>query len=525
MKQLLSDLRYGFRMMRKAKGFAIVAVLTLAIGIGANTAIFSVVYGVLLRPLPYKDADRIVYIWHTPPQSSFPGTKTFAVSAANYFDWKAQNSSFEQMAITRNTGFTLTGAGQPTAMRGRLVSPEYFSLLGVQPALGRGFSPDQDQPGKEHVVILSNHLWQTQFGSDRNIVGRTVEFDQVPYTVIGVMPPRFGSVGTEFWAPLAFTPAERAVRGEHSLAALGKLKPGVDIRSAQAEMDTISRRLEQQYPTDDKGWGAFIIPIKEQAVGDVRPTLLVLLGAVAFVLLIACANVANLMLAKILDRRGEMAVRTALGASRSRILQQLLSEAVLLSLIGGIFGTILAKFGVDLLVRNAANMLPRVGDITVDWWVLAFTMLISVAAGVITGVAPALRLSDVNMSDALKHGGRNVDAGGKSTRSVLVVAEVALSLMLLAGAGLLLRSLWNLQNVAPGFDPHGVFTAELSVPRTKFTEPVQAANFYLQVQQKLRTIPGAESAAFVDDLPLNGGSKQHGAVAGRSAVAPAEQPG
>ena len=525
MNQLRQDFRFAFRMMRKSKLFTIIALLTLAIGIGANTAIFSVVYGVLLRPLPFRDPTRLVYLWHTPPQSNFPGMKIFAVSAANYFDWKAQSQSFESMVITSRVGLNLTGGGEPQALRGLQVSPEYLTVLGVSPLLGRGFAPDEDQPGHDHVVILSYGLWKSRFASDPKIIGHTINLDEAPYTVIAVMPRSFHFPDTaEFWCPMSWTPASRSVRGEHHYVVIARLKPGADMRAAQAEMDTISQRLAQQYPADNNGWGATIVPLREQMVGDVRPALLVLLGAVVFVLLIACANVANLMLAKILDRRSEIAIRSALGATRSRILQQVLAESLLLALFGGVLGVLLAKLGLDAIIGYLSSQLPRVADITIDWWVLAFTVFVSFVAGVITGIAPAWRLSNVNVNDALKHGGRGADTGGRRTRSVLVVAEVALSLMLLAGAGLLMRSLWNLQAVDPGFDPHNVLTASLSLPDKKFTGPEQADRFLEQIHQQLRIIPGVQSAALVDDLPLTGGSIQPVAIEGHPAAAMADQP-
>jgi putative ABC transport system permease protein len=522
--QLLADLKYGVRAMRRAKLFTLIAVLTLAVGIGANTAMFSVVYGVLLRPLAYPDADRLVFVWHAPPQSSFPGAKIFAVSAANYFDWKAQAKSFEQMSVIGGARFNLTGAGEPIALIGRTVSPEYFAIMGTAPMLGRTFAPDQDQPGNDHVVVLSYGLWQKQFGGDGNVIGRTVDFDDVPYTIIGVMPPEFARGGPAFWAPITFTPGARAVRGEHSLLVVARLKKGVDLKAARAEMTTISRRLEAAYPADNKGWGATVIPMQEQMVGNVRPALLILLGAVGFVLLIACANVANLMLAKVFDRRGEISIRTALGASRGRVVKQMLTESALLGIAGGALGAVLASVGVRAIVRHLSDQLPRAAEITVDYWVLAFTLLISVLSGVITGVAPAWRLSNANLSDALKQVGRGADTGGKRTRSVLVVAEVALSLVLLAGAGLLLRSLWNLQRVDPGFDPKGALTARLSVPRTRFTQPEQAASFYERIHQALRTVPGIESAALVDSLPFAGGSTQPMQLEGHPVVEMADQP-
>ena len=525
MKQLRADFRYGLRMMMKSKLFSIIAVLTLGIGIGANSAIFSVVYGVLLRPLPFKNPERLMYIWHTPPQTSFPGVKTFSVSPANYFDWKDQSHSFEQMAVSGFKGLNLTGIGEPQALRGQAVSPEYFSVLGVAPMLGRSFAPDEDQSGRDHVVILSYGLWKSHFGADRGIVGRTINLDENPYTVIGVMPSNFRFPEyAEFWSPLSWTPATRAVRGAHDLSVIARLKPGVDLHTAQAEMNTISRRLEQEYPVDDKGWGAIVVPLREDMVGDVRPALLVLLGAVLLVLLIACANVANLMLAKILDRRTEIAVRSALGASRSRILQQVLSEAVLLAVFGGVLGTLLAIFGVSAIVGYLSDQLPRAREISLDQWVLGFTLLISVATGLITGVVPAWRLSNVNVGEALKHGGRGADTGGKHTRSILVVAEVALSLILLVGAGLLMRTLWKLQSVDPGFNPHNVLTASLSLADKKFSTPQQTSLFYEQVRQQVKAVPGVTSAALVTSLPFSGGSIQPVGLEGHPVVAMADQP-
>ena len=526
MKQLFSDFRYGARMMSKAKLFAAIAIVTLAIGIGANTAIFSVIYGVLLRPLPFQEADRLVQIWHTPPQSSFPGVKTFSVSYANFVDWKKQSQTFEQMAITSFAAFNLTGVGEPEVLRGRYVSPEFFSLLQVSPMLGRTFAPDEDQQGRNHIIVLSNTMWKTRFGSDRGLVGRTVMLDDSPYTVIGVMPPNFHYPDyAEFWAPMSLTDSEKAVRGEHHFMVIGRLKPGADIKAAQAEMDTISRRLEQQYPVDDKGWGAVVVPLKEQMVGDVRPALLVLLSSVVFVLLIACVNVANLMLAKILDRRKEIAIRNAMGASRGRIIRQVLSESVLMAICGGTLGAVLAYVGVQAIVSYLSDQLPRAADITVDWRVLAFTMVVSVAAGLLTGIMPAWRLSNVNVSDALKRGsGRGAETGGKRTRAALVVAEVALSLMLLAGAGLLLRSLWKLQSVDPGFDIHNTLTAHVSLPDKQLGNPQKATIILQQLLSQLRSIPGVQTAAFIDDLPLQGGSMQPVAVEGRPVVAMADQP-
>jgi len=522
---LFHDLKFGLRMLRKSPAFTAIAVLTLALGIGANTAIFSVVYGVLLRPYAFRDTDRLVLVWHTPPQSSFPGMKTFAVAPGNYFDWKAQNHSFEEMSISAFTRANLTGSGEPEVLNGQAVSPEFFHLLGVSPELGRTFAPGEDQPGHDNVVVLSHALWKSHFGGDPQVVGKTINLNEIPTTIIGVMRADSTIPGyARFWKPLTFTPETRNVRGEHHFLAMARLKPGVSLSEAQAEMDSISRNLEAAYPVDNKGWGAKVVSFQEANTGDIKPALLVLLGAVGFVLLIACSNVANLMLAKVLDRRGEIAIRSALGASRTRVLRQILAETVLLAIIGGILGVIFAWTGVSLLVTHLSSHLPRASGIEVERWVLAFTVLVSILAGFVTGFAPAWRLSRVNVNDALKHVGRGADTGGRGTRSVLVVVEVALALVLLAGAGLLMRTLWNLQSVNPGFDPHNLLTASVSLSDKKFVTPEQSMAFCRQLLEKLRAIPGVESAALVDDLPLGGGSQQPVGLEGHPVVPMAEQP-
>ena len=528
MGTLTQDFRYGLRVLRKSPGFVAVAVIVLALGIGANTAIFSVVNAVLLRPLPFEQPDRIVSVWHVPPAKSFPGLTKFAVSPANYLDWVARNHAFENMAIYGFHGFNVTGTNRPEAILGAEVSADFFPLLRVQPMLGRSFTSAEDQPGNGHVVIVSYGYWQSHLGADPQVIGKQITLNGEPYSIVGVMGKKFHMPDwAEMWAPMAWSSATRAVRSNHNYMVLGRLRPGVDIKQADAEMRTISSALEQQYPEDDKGWGATVIPLQEDMVQDVRPSLLVLLGAVAFVLLIACANVANLALARTLGRRKEIAIRTSLGASRSRLLQQFLTESVLLALTGGALGLVLAHFAVNLITVFLADRLPRFLEVGLDAWVLAFTLILSVLTGIVAGLVPAWRASKSNPNEALKQGlGRTgSDSGGQRTRSALVVSEVALSLMLLIGAGLMIRSLWKLHEVDPGFDSHNVLTMMLPVAHSQFSTPEQMIDYFDQVVQRTKNLPGVESAAAVDSLPLsNDGSTQPVAIEGRPAGPLAEQP-
>jgi putative ABC transport system permease protein len=530
MGTLVQDLRYSVRVLIKSPGFAAVAVIVLALGIGANTAIFSVVNAVLLRPLPYHDPGRLMQVWHVPPAKSFPGMTRFAVSAANYLDWRDQNHVFDQLATYSYSTLNLSGKGQPESVRSGVVSPNFFSVLQIQPLLGRAIAPGEDQLGHANVVVLGHAFWRDHFGSDSGVVGQSVTLNGEGYSVVGVMPAGFQlPPAAEVWTPMALTDKEKAVRGEHHYGVIGRLKPDADLNQAQAEMNTISSRLEQQYPTDDKGWGAVVVPLREELVGDVRPALLVLLGAVAFVLLIACANVANLMLARTLGRRKEIAIRSALGASRSRVLQQVLSESVLLALMGGMLGLLIAHFGVRLISTFLANQLSLSPEINLDGRVLGFTLVVSVLTGVLAGLAPALRLTRADLNEALKQGlGRtDSDSGGTRTHGVLVVSEVALSLMLLIGAGLMIRSLWMLRSVDPGLDPNQVLTMRVGipVPSTRFPTPLQQSNFFNDVLQRVRALPGVESAGVIDALPLTGGgSIQPVAIEGRPAQQMADQP-
>ena len=526
MAGLMSDLKHAFRSLRKNPAFTIAAVIVLALGIGANTAIFSIVNGVLLRPLPYEKPNELVQLWHTPPQRQFPGMKQFSLSAANYLDWEQQNDVFQQSAIYASERFRLTGSGEPQEVSAARVEPTFFSVLGVRALMGRTIASDDNQPGKEHVVVLSHRAWQAQFGGDPHIVGRNIQLNNQAYTVIGIMPPTFDKPGwATMWTPLVWEPVEKTIRGEHHFLAVARLKPGVSLQQAQANLDTIASRLAQQYPADNAGWGAQVMSLREETIGDVRRPLYILLGAVGFVLLIACANVANLMFAKTLDRRKEIAIRTALGANRGRIIRQVLGEAVLLSVIGGACGLAVAHFATKLVVNFLGSSLPRLNEIGLDGAVLAFTFGVAIVTGVIAGVMPAWRMSKSDPQDALKQGGRiDISITNKRTRGTLVVIEVALSLVLLVGAGLLIRTLWNLRSVNPGFESQHVLTMNIGVAASDYANENQEIAFINELIRRVAAIPGVESAALTDDLPMEGGSTQPVAVEGAPAVEMADQP-
>lgn len=528
MNGFIHDFRYALRQLLKSPGFSAVAVITLALGIGANTAIFSVVNGVLLRPLQLHEPERLVRVWHTPPPKSFPGMTTFSVSAANYFDWERQNHVFDGMAIYTFRGFALTGGDKPEQIDACAATSGFFPTLGVQPEIGRAFTAEEDQPGHDNVVVLSHRLWEEHFGSNRQIVGQNILLDGKSYLVAGVMPATFRYPDfAQMWTPMAWTDKEKAVRGEHHSVVVARLKPGVDVKQAQAEMNTISSRLADEYPADDKGWGALVVPLHDDMVSDVKPALLVLLGAVGFVLLIACVNVANLALARTFSRQKEIAIRTALGASTIRVLRQVLTESVLLSVVGGALGLTYAHAAIRLIMAFLADKVPHSIEVGLDAKVLGFTAVISIVTGILAGVLPALRLTHSDVNQALKQGlGRtDADSGGHRTRSVLVVCEVALSLMLLVGAGLMIRSFQNLHGVNPGFESKNVLTMTAMVSRAKFSQPEQQIAFFEQVLQKVRALPGVDSAGVIDDIPLDTtGSHQPIQIEGRPVVPMAEQP-
>jgi putative ABC transport system permease protein len=525
---LLRDIRYGVRVLLKSPAFFIAAVLILALGIGANTVMFSVVNAVVVRPLPFLDAGRLVRVWHVPPPVQFPGAKTFAVSPANYLDWRAQNDVFERMAIYTGGRPSLTGPGlSPDAVRAGIVSVDFFDVLGVKPIRGRVFEVGEDEPGRDAVVVLGESLWQTRFGGDPAIVGRSIVVNARPRTVVGIVADSQAfPAETRLWLPLAFSAEQRAVRGIHDFTVIARLKPNATVAQAQAEMNTISQRLEQEYPADNTGWGAIVVPLRDDIVGEAKTALLVLLGAVGFVMLIASANLANLLLAKTLGRSKEIAIRTALGAGRGQVVQQILCETLLLGLTGGALGLLFAKSSLAAIVTFVAQELPRADEINLDGRVLAFTFAVSMTAGVIAGLAPAWRLARTNINDALKQGLRQsaTGSGERRVRNALVVSEVTLALVLLVGAGLLIRTIGMLRAVDPGFDPRNVLTVVLVAPPPKYPTPADWTRFFDRVVERVRALPGVEDAAAIDSLPMTGGSTQPVAAEGEPARPMSEQP-
>ena len=527
------DLRYSLRALRKSPGFAVAAVGILALGIGANTALFSVVDAVLLRPLPFPEPGRMMRLQEAPPPPAEPG-RAGPVSPSNYLDWRGKSHAFAALAAYRGGSLTWTGGQEPEALTAATVAGDFFSVLAIRPVLGRVFAPGEEEPGHDDVVILSQALWQSRFGSDPQVLGREIVLDGRRHTVVGVMPvlrvAAWYPATVQVWTPLAWTAKERAVRGERILNVIARLKPGVDRIQAQAEMDTLAGRLAREYPETDKGWGAIVQPLHDYLTERVRPALLLLLGAVVFVLLIACANVANLVLVRTLGRSKEMAIRGSLGASRGRLVQQLVAEALLLALAGAVLGLYLAHFGVALLVGFLGDLLPQGLDVHLDLRILAFTLGISLFAGLAAGLAPAWSFLRSDLQSAFRRGLGRTDAtagaaGSRRARGALVVAEVALSLVLLLGAALMIESLGVLQRDDPGCDPHGVLTLVLGLPQQQYPEPRQQSAFFDRVLTRLRALPGVEAAATVDQLPLTEpGLNEPVAIAGRTTGALAEQP-
>ena len=503
LEELRQDLRYGARRLVKNPGFTVVAVITLALGIGANTAIFSVVNTVLLQPLPYKDSDRLMMVWEENTRQGFPRN---SLSAANYIDWRDQNQVFEGTAVLAHQSFNLTGAGEPERIDGRRVSTSLFGVLGVEPQLGRAFLPEEDQAGSNRVVIISHGLWQRRFGSDTSIIGKPLALNGESYTVVGVMPPhfQFPSREVDMWVPIAFNAREAANRGRHYLESVARLKPGITLEQARADMNDIATKLQQQYPDTNTGIGAVVIPLHEQVVGDIKPALLVLLGAVGLVLLIACVNVANLLLARAAAREKEIAIRLALGGRRFRLVRQFMTESVLMAAIGGVVGLLLAMSGVNLLRAFIPENISQVKAVTIDARVLGFTLLASLLTGIIFGLVPATHASKFDLNEPLKEGGRDSSAGsrGNRIRGLLVIAEVAVSLVILIGAGLLIKSFVRLNKVDPGFQAKNLLTMQVVLPQSKYSEPRVRSAFYTELLKRIESLPGVESAAVTNYVPL-----------------------
>jgi len=526
METTFRDLRYGFRNLLKRPGFTAIALIALALGIGANTAIFSLVNAVVLRPLPYAEPDQLVWMWGNLRN----GTNRASVAPADYLDYRNQNKTFEQLAATFSitAPVNLTGSGDPERLTASVVTGNYFQALGVTPALGRGFSLDNEKSGSDQVTVLSHALWQTRFGGNPGIVNERILLDGKSFEVIGVMPKDVTLPQTaQLWVPLNFEASpELKSRKAHFIRPIGRLKPGVTLAQAQADTDAIAAQIEKQFPDTSTGWNLRLEPLRERVVGSSRTTLFILFGAVGFVLLIACANVANLLLVRATARQKEIALRTALGASRWRIVRQLITESLLLALIGGVLGALIAAWGIDLLVTLSSNTIPPTAVVEIDSTVLAFTLLTSLLTGLLFGVLPAIRTVKLNLSDALKEGGRG---GGESalrnrTRSLLVVFESAVAVVLLIGAGLLVRSLIALQNTSPGFDSNNVLTMRVDLPRTKYDKGEKRANFFQQLEQRLSGLPGVETVGLITELPLSGQPNDTPfTVEGRPPVAPNQQ--
>lgn len=521
MTDVLSQIVTSFRVFRKNPGFAISAAIILTLGIGANTAIFSVVNAILLNPLPFPDAERIVALYHVPPPTAFPGVKTFSVSVANYLDWRKQNSVFQAMAAWSGQIVQLGGT-RPQALKATISDAKFFDVLGVKPAFGRVFSESECRPGSDNVLVLSAAAAVAHFGTAENALSKQMILNNRAYKVIGVMPESFEvkswvPASTDAWIPTAWTDKERAVRGNHNYLVVGRLRPGVSVERAQAEMDLISNRLAREYPEEDKGWGALVRSLRDDLVGDVRRPLLALLGAVSFVLLICCANTANLVIARTIARRKELAIRAALGASRRQIIGAVLIETSLLAVLGGGLGLTLAQTGQKLVVRALADLLPRATEVKIDARVLAFTFVVSILTGVAVGLLAGFRATRRDLQDPLKQGVGRSDAysGGRGTRSALVVSEVALAIVLLIGAGLMVRSLFALRATQPGFDPANVVTMTVPIPKAQKDPDLNL--FYNSFLPRVAALPGVRSLAAVDNLPMQGGSEQPITVEGRPA--------
>jgi predicted permease len=521
MDTLRQDLRYALRSLAKAPGFTLVTLLTLALGIGANTAIFSVVNAVLLRALPVRDPAALVVIRET-----YGGGEIGSVSGPNFVDWKTKNHSFAGVTAWRGINVGLVGEGEPEEIRGAVVDADFFKVLGVDLQLGRGFLPGEDQ-GQATVVVLGEALWRTRFGADPGILGRTVSLSGRPYTVVGVTPANLTYPTTiQAWLPLGYGQGRSASRDSHSYDVIGRLKPGVSREQAEADLGTIASALEREYPASNTGRGVTVIPLTDDSVGTVRTALLLLTGAVTLVLLIVCANVANLFLARAATRHRELAVRSALGAGRWRLTRQVLVEAVTLSVAGGLLGLLLASWAIDLLLALQPRGIPRLTEVRIDGAVLAFTLLVSVAVGIIFGLVPAWSMSRQDPAEAFRGEGRGSSTGRQRTRfrSALVVAQVSLAVVLLVGAALLIVSVRQLSTVVLGFKPDGAMTFQISIPQAKYANADAQRAYIDRLVERLRQIPGVRNAGAVYFLPLGGGfTSGDVSVEGRPPAAPGQE--
>ncbi|MGH7720596.1 MAG: ADOP family duplicated permease [Gemmatimonadaceae bacterium] len=506
--ELRHDAVYALRQLARAPLFSVVAVLTLALGIGATTAIFSVVQSVVLRPFSFSEPEGVVFVMERWQESD--GN----VSAGNYVDWREQSTSFEHLAAMQFSSFTLADGESPERVLGARTSGNFFSLLGVAPRLGRTFGPEEDQPGKEQVVVVSDELWRSHFAGDPGVLGRSIRLSGRDYQVIGVMPARFDPTVSQerLWVPIAFTPERRAEHDEHYLLVRGRLKGGVTRERAQSEMDAVMRAMAERYPADNKGRGVRLVPMRELIVGELEGRLFILLGAVGLVLLIACGNVSNLLLARGAARSKEIAIRGALGAGRGRIVRQMLTESLVLALVSGVVGLALGQLAVRAIIANAPPGIPRLDQAQLDWVVLAFAFALAAFSSVVFGFAPALRAARQDLQGILKEGGRGMGTARDRVRHALVVAEVALALTLLTGAGLLIRSAIHLGGVRPGFDPEGLLTARLALPAASYQEPERAAHAFEQMVEELERMPGVTAAAVVSQAPMGPGGNSNGLV-------------
>ena len=508
MDSFLQDIRYGVRVLLKNRSFTAVAVFALALGIGANSAIFSVVNSVVLRPLPYKDSDRLVTIYSSLLQ---PGLEKIVVSAPELADFREQNNSLDEVAAYDFQGVNVTGGDEPERIRAALLSPNLLPLLEVDPLIGRGFSAVEDQPGHSQVAVLSYSLWQRRFAGDPNVIGRPIAVDGKSLEVLGVMRGEFHfpDADTELFLPLTISPEllTEDNRGSHYLSVIARLRPGVSIERAQADVNAIAQRMSFEHAsTYRSGYGAHVIAMRDDIVGDVRQTLFILLGAVGFVLLIACANVANLLLARGAARQKEVAVRTALGATRLRLVRQFLTESAILAIIGGGLGLLLALWGVEFLVALSPASIPRINEISLDARVVAVTIGVSLLTGLLFGLAPAMQFSKPDLNETLKDAGRSSTDGRhrQRLRGLLVISELALSIVLLAGAGLMIKSFIKVQGANPGFNTQSLLTMRLSLPRSKYSDFNHQTRFFQELIERIQSQPGVQSAAAINALPLSG---------------------